>query len=186
MDDREIIELYWSRSERAIGETAGKYGGYCSKIAHNILQSPEDAEECANDTYVNAWNAIPPHRPACLRTFLGKITRNLALQRRQKDTAQKRGGGEVALSLDELAEVLPGVGSPEQAAEDSVIAEVIERFLRGLPREQRTAFVLRYFYLLPVKDVAKKLGMGESRVKTSLFRARGRLREQLTKEGIDI
>ena len=186
MDDREIIELYWSRSEAAIGETAGKYGGYCSRIAYNILQSREDTEECVNDTYVNAWNAMPPHRPACLRTFLGRITRNLALQRRTKYAAQKRGGGEVALSLDELAEVLPGGNSPEQAAEDGVIAEVIERFLRGLPKEQRAAFVLRYFYLLPVKDVAKKLGMGESRVKAILFRARGRLREQLTKEGIAI
>ena len=186
MEDEAIVALFWEKNSQAISATEEKYGVYCRHLAQTLLNSPEDAEECANDTYVNAWNAIPPHRPACLRTFLGKITRNLALQRRQKDAAQKRGGGEVALSLDELAEVLPGVGSPEQAAEDGVIAEVIERFLRGLPREQRTAFVLRYFYLLPVKDVAKKLGMGESRVKTSLFRARGRLREQLAKEGIDI
>ena len=184
MEDSYIVELYWSRSEQAIAESERKYGKYCYSIAHGILRCREDSEECVNDTWLGAWNAMPPHRPSVLSTFLGKITRRLALHRVEKSTAEKRGGGTVPLVIEELNECLPA--PVEGGVEEIALAEVLDRFLDSLPQMARTMFLQRYWYLRSVREIARELGVGESRVKVTLHRARARLREMLEKEGIGL
>ena len=168
MEDLEIIELYWSRDECAIGETAAKYGSYCGSIVMNILASAEDTEECLNDTWLRTWNSIPPTRPNVLRVFVGKIARNLALDKYKARNAEKRAGGEFAMSLDEWDECV-GV---EDERESRVIGESISRFLRTQPRDARSIFVCRYFYCDSVSDISRRFGMSESKVKSMLFRTR--------------
>lgn len=182
MQDPEIVALYFERNERAIAVTAAQYGGYCHSIAMNILSDPQDAEECVNDTWLRAWNAIPPTRPNILRVFLGKITRNLALDRYKAGNAQKRAGGEFALSLDELGEC---VGTLDER-ESGQIGESISRFLRTQPETARKMFVCRYFYCESIADIARRFHVGEGRVKSALFRMRGKLKEHLEKEGISV
>lgn len=184
MEDEKIIELYWSRAESAVSETAKKYGKYCFCIAHNILHSIEDADECVNDTYVNVWNAIPPNRPNRLSTFLGKITRNLSLQRYRKYTAEKRGGGQMELVLSEMEDCIPAASDAEQFSNDMVLNEAFNKFLKALPQTERIVFVRRYWYISPIKDIAKQSGMGESKVKSMLFRTRNKLKKYLESEGI--
>lgn len=186
MEDKEIVDLYWARFETAISETAGKYGRYCHYIAYNILYNDEDSEECVNDTYMRAWNSMPEHRPSLLKTFLGKITRNLALNRYKMLTADKRSPGQVPLVLDELQECVPGTDNTEHIADDMVLAEVFNRFLGSLSAEQRKIFLRRYWYLSPVKEIAADYGMGESKVKMSLLRSRNELRSLLEKEGVSL
>lgn len=186
MEDEEIVSLYWERSETAIQETAGKYGRYCHAIAYNILHSHEDSEECVNDTYMRAWNSMPPNRPQALKTFLGRIARNLSLDRYEKLTAKKRGFGEIPLVLEELQECVPHPGVPENIVEDMALAELFDRFLAALPQERRRIFVRRYWYLSPVREIAEAYGLGESRVKVSLMRSRRELRQLLEKEGVVI
>ena len=184
MEDAQIVALYWQREEAAVAESDKKYGQYCRRIARNILENEADAEECVNDTWLKAWNAIPPQRPAKLSVFLGRITRNLALNRRERETAQKRGGGITAAVLEELEGCLPApMGDP---AEDMVIRETLDRFLAELPAETRQIFLQRYWYLCPVKEIAALHGMGESRVKMILLRARNQLRDLLEQEGITL
>lgn len=184
MDDSGIIALYWERSDRAVEETAEKYGAYCNYIAFAILQNPEDAEECVNDAYLRAWNAIPPQRPEMLRTFLGKIVRNLALNRREKSLANKRGKGQLELVLDELAECISADRRDEQLIDELHLREVLNGFLEGLPPQTRRIFVRRYWYMSPVKEMAAEYGMSESRVAVTLFRTRAKLKTVLEKEGI--
>ena len=136
-DDQKIIELYCNRSENAIAETAGKYGRYCNAIAYGILQSREDAQECVNDAYLTAWNAIPPRRPADLGTYLGKITRNLSIDRLRTRSREKRGGGETPLALEELEEVVAGSDSPENEAVRKELIASLNRFLGELTAEER-------------------------------------------------
>lgn len=186
MDDKQIIDLYWSRSETAITETAKKYGRFCHSIAYNILASHEDSEECVNDTYLNAWNAIPPKRPLWLSAFLGKITRNLALKKYEKDTAAKRGGGQVALALEELAECIPVPGSLEKTVEDRILTDKLNAFLAQLAPETRSIFLRRYWQLCSVQEIAETLAVSESKVKMSLMRTRGKLRNFLEQEGIEL
>lgn len=184
VEDSKIVELYWSRSEEAIAESERKYGKYCYSIAHGILRSREDSEECVNDTWLAAWNAMPPHRPSRLATFLGKITRRTALHRAEKNNAEKRGGGEVPLAIGELDECIP---SPHEDRTDAMaLAVLLDRFLDGLPEMTRTMFLQRYWYLRTVREIARELGVGESRVKVTLHRARAKLREMLEKEGIGL
>ena len=184
MEDAQIVALYWQREEAAVAESDKKYGQYCRRIARNILENEADAEECVNDTWLKAWNAIPPQRPAKLSVFLGRITRNLALNRRERETAQKRGGGITAAVLEELEGCLPApMGDP---AEDMVIRETLDRFLAELPAETRQIFLQRYWYLCPVKEIAALHGVGESRVKMALLRARNQLKDLLEKEGIRV
>ncbi len=184
MDDRQIIALYNERSEAALSETATKYGKYCRTIAYNILYNEEDSEECVNDTWLQAWEAIPPQYPNKLSAFLGKITRNLALNRYKQNAAKKRGGGQTMLVLEELAECVPGTDSTEAAAEEALLIEVLNRFLGELPREKRKMFVRRYWYLSSVKEIAEDFGLGESNVKMTLLRIREQLKSVLEKEGI--
>ncbi len=184
MDDTKIVDLYWTRSESAISETAKKYGSYCRSIAFHILHNDQDSEECVNDTWLGAWNAMPPKRPAVLSTFLGRITRNLSLDRWKRCNAEKRGGGEMAMALEELRECVPAPNGVEAALDDMALTEHIDRFLGTLPAEQRKIFVQRYWYLCSIREIANNCGVSESKVKVTLFRTRQALRESLLKEGI--
>lgn len=145
MEDREIVNLYWERNSNAIKETASKYGGYCKAIAKNILGNNEDAEECVNDIYLNTWNSIPPNRPNVLSTYLGKITRNLSFDRFRQRHADKRGGGEIELVLDELGECVSGADSVEQKVEKKELIRAINSFLDTLSQEKCNIFLCRYW-----------------------------------------
>ena len=184
MDDSQIIELYWNRSENAISETALKYDRYCYSIAYNILQNKEDAEESVNDTYLSAWDAIPPQRPAVLAAFLGRVTRQLAIDRWRTRSREKRGGGEVTLALEELDQVVGGSQSPETAVLEKELVSSLNRFLDSLPSAERKVFLCRYWYLDSISDIANHTGFTTSKVASMLFRMRGKLRKQLTKEGL--
>lgn len=183
MDDNRIIELYWKRSEAAISETASKYGGYCYSIAYNILTNPEDAEESVSDTYLAAWNGIPPHRPNILSTFLGKITRRISIDRWRTRSAYKRGGGQIVLALEELEECVPGGQSVEQDFARRELARAFNRFLDTLTDTERNIFLRRYWYMDAIADIADSFGFSQSKVTSMLHRIRGRLRKQLEKEG---
>lgn len=184
MDDKEIVELYWQRNEAAIDETAARYGKFCHSIAFNILGNNEDAEESVNDTYLNAWNSIPPHRPSVLSTFLGKITRRVSIDRWRKRSAQKRGGGQIALALDELEECISGGKSVEQAVEAKLLSDVVNSFVKSLPDTERGVFLCRYWYMDSVESIAKEFGFSQSKVKSMLYRTREKLRARLIKEGL--
>lgn len=183
MEDRAIIELYWQRSEQAIEETDKKYGRYCHSIAYSILAVREDAEECVSDTYLRAWNAMPPQRPDILSAFLGKITRRLSLNKIREKRSKKRGGGELPLALDELSECIPG-GDVHSQLDKRELERAINAFLALLKPELRDIFVLRYWYVMPVTKIAEKFGCSENKVKSILYRLRGRLRSHLEKEGL--
>ncbi|MBQ9826596.1 MAG: RNA polymerase sigma factor [Firmicutes bacterium] len=186
MDDLQIIEGFFNRSEDAISSALDKYGRYCGAVAGNILSDGLDVEECVNDCMLRAWNSIPPARPASLKAYLGKITRNLALDKAAAASAQKRGGGEYTLALDELSEIVSGGTEPEKAMENGEISKAIDRFLDGLDETRRKVFVRRYWYLDPVSEIADRFGLNESNVKTMLFRLRKDLAGHLKKEGIEI
>lgn len=186
MEDHQIVELYWARSERAIPETADKYGRYCYSIACHILHSREDSEECVNDTYLHAWNAMPPQRPNKLSAFLGRITRNLSLNRWDKYSAEKRGAGQVFLSLDELRECIPTPDRAEQIVDDIALADIFNRFLASLSAENRKIFMRRYWYFSSVKEIAEDYRFSESKVKMSLLRSRKSLKQFLEKEGVSL
>ena len=186
MDEKQIIDLYWARSENAIRETARKYGKFCHCIAFNILANAQDSEECVNDTYLKTWNAIPPQRPNKLSAFLGKITRNLALKRYEYNSAQKRGGGQVHLALEELAECIPDPNTVERQVDDRMLTELFNTFLSGLPAQTRVIFLKRYWQLCPVKEIASACGISESKVKMLLMRTRGKLKLFLEQEGIGL
>ena len=178
MDDSQIVELYWQRSDRAIPETAAKYGAYCRRIACNILQSPEDAEECVNDVWLAAWNSIPPKRPEPLGAYLCRIARNLAVSKLRSETAQKRNGG-FALVLDELSECIPSRIDLERELENRELLDAVHCFLSALDYDDRFLFVRRYWYADPVRDIAAAMGVRENRVSLRLFRLREKLQKQL-------
>ena len=183
MEDSQIVELYWQKNENAISETAKKYGAYCFTIAENILHSTEDSEECVNDTWLHAWNAIPPQKPDVLRMFLAKITRNLSLDRLSARNAEKRGGGEIALVLDELGECLGGDADTEAAYEAKELQQCIRRFVRSLPEREGNVLARRYFFAEPIADIAKRYGLSENNVMVILSRTRKKLKAHLLKEG---
>ncbi len=186
MEDREIVELYWKRNADAVKETASKYGGYCKTIARNILGSNEDAEECVNDTYLHAWNSIPPHRPKVFSAYLGKITRNLSFDRFKRRRAEKRGGGELALVLEELGECVSGSDSVEQEVEKKELVGAIERFLGTLSPQKRTMFLCRYWYAAPIAEIAQRFDMTEGNAAVILCRIRSKLKAYLTERGYGI
>ncbi len=183
MDDNQIVELYWQRNECAISETAAKYGAYCMKISQNILADRADSEENVNDAYLHAWNAMPPQRPAFLSAFLGKLTRNLALNRLKARTAHKRLGDVFSVSLDELSDCAPPLPAPEDEAAAAELGRAISAFLRTQTEEVRAMFILRYFYCGSIAELSERFHCGESRVKTTLLRTRARLKQHLVKEG---
>lgn len=184
MEDNQILALYFERSEEAISQTALKYGKYCHTIAYNILHNDQDSEECVNETYWKAWRIIPPRRPRRLGAFLGKITRNLSLDMYRQYSADKRGGGEMALALEELGECISAPGNMDDHAEEMVLTDTLNRFLTSLPAEHRKIFMRRYWYLSSVKEIAEDYGITESKVKMSLLRSRNQLKAVLQKEGI--
>ena len=186
MEDTKIVDLYFVRSEQAIDETASKYGNYLFSIAYNILSSRRDSEEAVNDTYLGAWNSIPPHRPQRLNTYLGKITRRISLEKWKYRHAQKRGGGEVSLALEELSESISTGETPEQAMEMMELTGSINRFLKMLPDPEQKIFICRYWYLTPVKTIARNFGFTESKVKSLLSRTRAKLKTHLQREGIAV
>ncbi len=186
MDDELIVQLYWDRSESAIGETDRKYGSYCKSIAYNILQNIEDAEESVNDTYMDAWNAMPPHRPSILATFLGKITRRISIDRWRSQNRLKRGGGEITLALEELDECLSDSQNVEKEIERKELAELINCFLDALPVTERRVFLSRYWYMDSIKEIAQKFGFSQSKVMSMLHRLRKRLRQNLEEDYYEI
>ena len=185
MEDQKIIQLYWDRDEGAIPATADKYGGYCASIAHSILSDPQDAEESANDTWLAAWNAMPPHRPAQLSTFLGKLTRNLSFNRWKARRADKRGGGQLPMVLDELGECVSGREDVEGEVDRKELARAIGRFLSVLPRRSREVFVRRYWHCDSIAAIARRYGRTEGSVAMDLSRTRGKLKAYLTERGFD-
>ena len=184
MDDSKIVDLYWDRSEQAIGETDQKYGRYCYRIAYNILASKEDSEETVSDTYMTAWKTIPPHRPSVLGTFLGKITRNLSIDRWRTRSAYKRGGGQMVLALEELEECVASSENVEQTYAKKELLAAYQRFIEKLPVTERRVFLLRYWYLDSIGDIAQKYGFSESKVKSMLHRTRQKLHRCLVEEGL--
>lgn len=186
MQDEKIVELYWQRDESAIRETRDKYGAYLHKIAYNILSDAEDSYESVNDTYLAAWNSMPPHKPSVLSTYLGKLTRRISIDIFRKRNRQKRQATEYSVSLNELGDCLTDGNTPENEYEVKLLAECINTFLRTLSEDARNTFIGRYYFLDSVKDVAKYCGMSESKAKTLLFRTRNSLREYLKKEGFEL
>ncbi len=184
MDDSEIIELYYNRTEAAISKTAEKYGKYCSFIAYNILHNRQDSDECVNDTYLRAWNSIPPENPADLGAFLGKIARNLALDKYRYYNREKRGGSETTLAIDEIQECLAAADNTEQAVDESLLADMLNKFLSTLSSKKRKIFVRRYWYLSSIEEIAKDYSLSESNVKVILLRTRNKLKQFLEKEGV--
>ena len=182
MEDSQIIGMYFDRDERAIQACREKYGPYCMAIARNILGEQRDAEECVNDTWLRAWNAIPPHRPERLPAFLGKITRNLALNRWRSHRSARRGGGEVPLALAELEECVAGGEMPEEQIDAKALAQAVTAYLRGQSPLKRAVFIRRYWYLDTVPVIARQLSISESKVKSMLHRMRLELRKKLGEE----
>ncbi len=185
MEDEKIIDLYWDRSESAITETKKKYGNYCKSIAFNILSNHEDTEECINDTYLALWNTIPPNRPVRLLAFIGRITRNIALDKYDFYTAKKR-NAKFDLILSELGDCIPSSDNVELQYEARQTAKEISDFLRSIDYESRNVFLRRYWYADSISEVAKRFKMSESKVKSMLFRTRKKLKLYLEKEGITI
>ncbi len=184
MNDKEIVDLFWEREEAAIVRAEEKYGRFCHSISYHILHNREDARECVNDTWYHAWRSMPPKRPERLSAYLGKITRNLSINRFKSYGAGKRGGGQAALALSELSDCIPAAGGVEEAVEEMILVDAIEQFLYGLTEEKRRIFLCRYWYLMPVKETARRYGMSESRLTSMLFRMRKDLKLHLEKEGI--
>ena len=186
MEDSEIVEQLWQRKEDILLQIEAKCGKYLMKIANNILNSADDARECLNDTLLAAWNGIPPARPENLNLWLGRITRQYAIDRYRRSNAQKRFAGQYAESLDELAEIVSGTESPEDEVQARELGEAIEEYLRRLPQNARIAFVRRYYEAESLAEIAEFLQITESAVKSMLWRTRQGLRKKLRKEGYDL
>lgn len=185
MEDTKIIDLFWERDEKAIQETVAAYGRYCRTIAFNILGVEEDVQECLNDTWLGAWNSIPPARPSCLSAFLGKITRNLAISRYRASHARKRTGDRLSESLDELGECIPvSSDNVSQTVDRHALEDAINQYLDTVSDKQRNLFVRRYFYMDSVAEIAQMYGLGQSDVKVTLMRMRRSLQKVLEKEGV--
>ena len=184
MEESRIVHLYWARSEHAITETAIKYGKYCYAIANNILQNVEEADESVNDTYLGAWNSMPPHRPSILRTYLGKITRHLSLKKLRDMNRDKRGGGEVALALEELEECVPSKATVEEEIISAELSEIINCFVAKLPETERRVFLSRYWYLDSIMQISLDFHFSNSKVKSMLHRTRKKLLFHLKQEEV--
>lgn len=182
VDDREIVELFWARDQCGLEELSKKYGPYCAVIARRLLGADADAEECVNDVWLAAWRSIPPQRPERLGTYLGKLTRRLCLTRLEHDRALKRGGGETELSMEELSECLPGGEGVEGRLEAERLSRAISAYLRTLTDAKRRVFVLRYWYAIPVQEIAARFGYSVTKTSNMLARVRRGLREHLVKE----
>lgn len=186
MDDSKIVQLYWDRNEQALTATSDKYGNYCISIAKNILGNKEDAEECVNDTYMRAWNSLPPHRPNILSTYLGKITRNLSFNLYKRNTADKRGGGEVPVVLDEIVDLVSDTDDVEKEIDRRELVKAIDDFLGKLPVDKRSIFICRYWYFDSISNIASRFGMTNNYVSVLLNRLRLKLHNYLLERGFEI
>lgn len=186
MDDRKIIELFFARDEKALSESQSVYGGYCKSISKNILSSDEDAEEVLNDTLLSAWNTIPPEEPKSLKAYLGTLARNISLDRYRKMNAEKRGGNEVSLCLEEAEEFLADTKSVSEEYEKREFVAFLNGFLRSLPERDCDIFVRRYFYCDSTADIAKRFALKEPHVLVILSRTRKRLKNALEKGGFTL
>lgn len=182
MEDSKILELFFRRQESAIEHTREKYGAYCASLAGNILDRPEDVEEVLNDTWLRAWNSIPPQMPTHLKLYLARIARNLAFDRFRSEQRLKRGGGEVTLALEELKTCLPASAGPETLLEAKELQQCVNRFLATLPQREREIFLLRYFHVKSMDDIARQYRLSQSGVRTVLMRTRRKLKDHLKKE----
>lgn len=180
--DAEIVSLFWQRSEFALQAVSAKYGRICTSIAANILGSTQDAEECVNDTWMKAWETIPPNRPDNLCAYLSKIAKNISLSRLRYSHAKKRGGGQMTSIMSELDECVPGKVNVEKNAEYKIMSSAVNEFLGSLPQEKRDLFVLRYWYCLSVKDISCKTGFTRNYVSVTLLRIRRSLQRFLTEK----
>lgn len=183
MEDQAIIQLFWDWDQEAVAALGQKYGRYCRALAENILKNREDAEECVSDAYLRVWNAVPPERPRVLPAFLGRIVRNLAFNRWQSRTAEKRGGGEISQVLSELSECVSGGEDAAQALDRRELLAAIQDFLDTLPEERRRMFVCRCWYCDSVKDIAARLHTSPASVSMALHRTREKLRAYLLERG---
>lgn len=183
MTDEEIIRLYWDRDETAISKTAEKYGKYCFSISYNILRIPEDAEECVNDTYSKLWNSIPPERPSVFPAFIGRIVRNISLNRHKMNTAKKRGSDPIHILLDEVGEIVSDRPGPEDALLRKELEDAVNSFLQQLPTEKRVMFIRRYWYADDIRSIALRLGKSENNITKTLSRTRQKLYDYLMERG---
>ena len=183
-DDRAIIDLYFARDETAIRLSQDRYGDYCMSVALYILRDRMDAEECVNDTWFRAWNLMPDQRPPVLSAFLGRITRSISIDRIKAKNRIKRGGGEATLALEELEECISGGTDPEQALDAKELEAAIGSFVSGLSADEKKIFILRYWYLVPIPEISKKLCYSQGKIKSSLFRTRRKLHAYLQEEGL--
>lgn len=186
MEDKDIVQMYWDRDERAIAETSAKYGRYCANIAMNILNNHEDAEECVNDAYLNAWNSIPPHRPGILSAFLGRIVRNISLNKYKHIHTAKRGGFEITLILDELGEIVSDEEAVIDVAVRNELVRTINGFIAALSEEKQYMFFRRYWYSDSIKSIAARCGRTENYISVELGRIRKKLRGYLTERGYEL
>ncbi len=186
MQDAQIIELFWQRNEAAIEETDKKYGRYLTAIAYNVLADLEDSKESVNDTYLSAWNSIPPQKPGVLSAYLAKITRGVSIDILRRRVRSKRVPSECITSLSELSDCVTDGQNVEQEIDMKQLAASINKFIRELPDEARHAFIGRYFYMDPLREVARYCGMSESKVKSLLYRTRCSLKAHLQKEGFEV
>ena len=186
MDDVSIIELFWARNEAAISETRQKYNKYLYTCALNILQNSQDAEECVNDTYMRAWESIPPKRPPVFLSYLVKIVRNLSINKSKSQSTAKRGGGELTLLLSELGDCIASKNTVEAEYESAEALQALNNWLWSTEKEVRYIFLRRYFHADSIRDIAKRCRMSEANVKTLLFRARKKLKSHLETEGVEL
>lgn len=184
MEDEKIIELYFERNESAISETAEKYGNYLYKIAFNILSDNEDSEESVNDTYMSAWNTIPPEKPNVFSAFLSKITRYISINRYRAKKTEKRGGGEIDAAFEEIEECVPDKSDIYDEIETKELAKMISDYLKNLPETERKIFVCRYYYLDSLSDISKQFGFSQSKIASMLHRTRKKILSHLKKEGV--
>ncbi len=182
MEDAKIVQLYWDRNQEAIAATASQYSGYCSTIAHNILSDPQDVEECVNDTWLGAWNSMPPHRPQILAIFLGKITRSIALDRYRYNTAEKRSSN-MTVALEELSDCVSGEESVEGIVDRKELVLAINDFLDTLPSHKRGIFICRYWYFDSIVEISERFSLRQNHVSVILNRLRKQLRMYLLERG---
>lgn len=183
MEDEQIISLYLQRDERAIRETEGKYGKSLLLLSKRIVSDEEDSKECVNDTYLRAWNAIPPTVPTHFSAYLSRIVRSVSIDRFRAKKSQRRSANEYTQSLDELNECIAGHETPQDALEIKHLTQVISDYLRSLPKEQRQVFLCRYYFLDPIKRIAQNFHISEAKTKSMLYRLRLGLKEHLEQEG---
>ena len=186
MDDNMIVELFWNRDETAISETEKKYDKYLTKIAYNILMSEEDSKESVNDTYLAAWNSIPPQKPTVLQTYLAKLTRRISIDIFRRKNRDKRRSSEYAASLSELEEVISGDASLDDTIEARILSDSIGEFLKKISKTERVIFVGRYYYCDSIKNISAYCNISESKAKSILFRTRKKLKDYLKKEGFNV